>query len=209
MSELPDYIAEALIAYLREQNPALDEYQAGLDLARAANVAKYWERECLTTGRQKPTPFSILAREFVELSAQHAGATPSQTETGGSGARALVTLANGADLLDQETGASYTLQKARDTLKEARDGINRRAGLGPIRRYSTKADCEAENLARDGARVAILKTHIIGYEDLEGNRVSENDPDGWPIFKGYEPAPDRERISAEMRAIGAKLLSEG
>ena len=97
-----------------------------------------------------------------------------------------------------------------------RDTINIKAGLQPAPHYVPggeegtnlaafdERDYRKRDRAREQARLAAL-IDIVGYEDIEGNPVDDDDPDGWPVFSGYERIRERRPASETFKDFLAKI----
>jgi hypothetical protein len=208
MNKLPDDIADALIAYLRQENPALNERQARLDLASIAELGK--TREGRLTKDEIPTSLYYLAQDLAEVYVAHTGQILGRARFGGNGGEMLLTLANAADIADLKTELPYSLIQAQEAIKTTQRARNRKLNTkmmpGPWQ--------------REDARKDYLRGHVAGYADDEGNIVSHpiflptgeilEDKDGThyavvngpePILKGYRPAPDRPAAERFKDAI--------
>ena len=170
MSDLPDQIADALVAYLIAKSPALDKRQARLDLAAIVPRAKAHEQFLLRNGRKQPTTLRYLAEALAAIYNAHTDETLGRTTNRGTGANMLLKLADAAGFVDLTTRTPYTLQQASDAIKETRDKMNKRLGLPKLGRFAPKpAGDMAGRKAFDAAIGAFERDEAAGKSNDDVN----------------------------------------
>jgi hypothetical protein len=184
----------AILRSARTDGARVDGPQAARDCA--AIIDRLPQAIAASTGKsgrgRKQTAISVLAALAADTYFHHTGKGPGSTvnesgKLGGHYPKFVGALAKSADIPHDPLALPRLCNEVRKALSAS-------VGLGRSRGLSDYA-------LREAARAGALKSHVIGYENLDGISTDDHS-DGFPVFGGYEPA--RHHVSAKRR-FGAFL----
>jgi hypothetical protein len=211
MKRLPRNTENELLKVLRLYRTPFDEEQARLDFAGIlARFPAYRALEAERKGNHK-TDARILAELAADTFYHHTGRQPGRTEKkhtkAGHFPKFVATLARAG-------GITVNRDKLPDISREVQRDLNAKARLPrlpPVNYADDEYDPEARQAMlpeRASARARLLREHIVGYEDADGNPLPEGatDLEGFdPVFGGYEAArparPPEEVYATYLKTI--------